>query len=114
MSSPITATIDPEKLRAILSTFPTKRSFRVFITAHSNGVKLVHETCWVVPKWIGERGLCEAYFWRAGKGPEAEGAWHFLFYPSLLQQTIFEVVVQYEVFIKRICSNKKMCILRIK
>ena len=49
-----------------------------------------------------------------GKGQEAECAWHFLFYPSLLQQTIFEVVVQYEVFIKRICSNKKMCILRIK
>lgn len=46
MSSPITATIDPEKLRAILYDslhIPHLKSFRVFIGLHSDCVKPVHE-----------------------------------------------------------------------
>ena len=54
-----------------------------------------------LPKWIGERGPCEAYFWMAGKGKEAESAWHFLLHPSRSQRTNFEVLAQYEVFIKK-------------
>lgn len=47
MSSPITATIDPEKLRAILYAplhIPHLKSFCVFILVHSDCVKSVHET----------------------------------------------------------------------
>lgn len=46
MSSPITATIDPEKLRAILYAtlhIPHLKSFCVFILVHSDSVKPVHE-----------------------------------------------------------------------
>ncbi len=38
-------------------------------------------------------GLCEAYFWMAGTGTEAERAWHFLLRPSLSWRTIFEALV---------------------
>ena len=48
-----------------------------------------------------------------GKGTEAEGAWHFLLRPSLPQRTTFEVLAQLKRKIKRICSNKKMCIFKI-
>lgn len=38
--------------------------------------------CWVGSEWVGERVLCEAYFWMAGTGTEAERAWLFLLHPS--------------------------------
>ena len=45
-------------------------------------------------------GRCEAYFWMAGKGTEAEGAWHFLLHPSLPQRTNSEALFPYGLFIK--------------
>ena len=55
MSSPITATIDPEKLRAILYDslhIPHLKSFRVFISAHAHCVESVHSILWVGSEWI--------------------------------------------------------------
>ena len=87
MSFPITATIEPEKLRAILCATtphsPLRGAFVFLFVAHSPCLEPVHSTMLRLPKWIGERGLCEAYFWMAGKGKEAESAWHFLLHPSL-------------------------------
>ena len=79
MLSPITATIDPEKPRAILYAplhIPQLKSFRVFIGLHSDSVKPVHETL------LGGFSMdCECDLvgvkrisgWQ-GKGTEAEGA----------------------------------------
>ena len=84
MSSPITATIDPEKLRAILSTFPTKRSFRVFIRAHSDCVEPVHETLLSGILIGSANSVCvKRISGGRGKGKEAESAWYFLLHPSL-------------------------------
>ena len=84
MSSPITATIDPEKLRAILSTFPTKRSFRVFIRAHSDCVEPVHETLLSGILIGSANSVCvKRISGGRGKGQDAESAWHLLLHPSL-------------------------------
>lgn len=80
MSSPITATIEPEKLRAILYATHSRISPLNIVGWSLNG--LVSAVC--VKRISGGQG----------KGKEAERAWHFLLHPSLPQRTNFEVLIR--------------------
>ena len=48
-----------------------------------------------------------------GKEAEAESVWHFLLRRGLPGGQTLKLLYQYEIFIKRLCSNKKMYIFRI-
>ena len=87
MSFPITATIEPEKLRAILYATHPRISPLNIIGWVLNG--LVSAVC--VKRISGGQG----------QGQEAESAGHFLLRPTLPQRTNFEVLARYGVFIKK-------------
>lgn len=63
--------------------------------AHSACLEPVRSTILILSKWIGERGLCEAYFWMAGRRNGGRKCRAILLHPSFPQRTNFEVLAHY-------------------